>query len=224
MINRMVDHLLMLLATTRRPSTKAFLLSFLVLTIFFFRGYGNVNCFMLSCIGTGGHHSLKLGIQSSHKAHLLLAVSIDMLRGILRKVVEFSNIFQYGLIPLLQCQELFQLHGHNTFWYIMGMESFSEFSPINPVTSRLCSNQVCPPSTSCTPQLLGGKHWLLVFYTSDKLKLLLHCTQPIIGFQWFICLAEHWRTSISEIHISSFFMIATTMTLWCILILLILLS
>jgi hypothetical protein len=104
----------------------------------------------------------------------------------------------------------------------MSMESFMKLCLGHTVTSWLCDKKVCLPSSCSTSKPLGCEHGLLIISAVNEIKLLLHGAKPVICFQWFICPGEHWRTGISEVHISGLIsiVITTAVALWCILIIL----
>jgi len=139
----------------------AFFFCFFMFSVLLFPGDGNVNRLVVSGILARGHHCLKLCIETTHKAGLFHPISIHVLRGILRKVIEFGHVFHHTLVTLSQGEELFRFHSHKPFWNITGAKSILEFCLGDLVSWSLDSKEIFPLGPCSSTELLGGKNGLL---------------------------------------------------------------
>ena len=102
MVARMIDHLLALLLAREVSSPRLLLfLLFLVLSIALFIGDSNINSLMIGAVQDIRHAPTDLWIQASDEAISLLAICVDMLRGILREMIELTHIQHHRRILLL---------------------------------------------------------------------------------------------------------------------------
>ena len=132
MIDRLVDNPLTLTGVARGYCQNILpLLNLLVLMILFLSSDGNTNKLIICGSSACNQHSLKLAIETTHKASLLLGISVDMLWGILRQLIKFPHIFHYTLSPLLQFQKLLELHLHNVVRDMVFPKSIIEFHTRN---------------------------------------------------------------------------------------------
>ena len=98
-----------------------------------------------------------------HKVGLFLPISVHVLCGILRKVIEFGHVFHHTFVALPQGEELFRFHCHKSFWNIVGAKSVLEFCLGDLVSWILDSKKIFPPGPCSSPKLLGCEEGLLGF-------------------------------------------------------------
>jgi hypothetical protein len=65
-----------------------------------FYGQCRANSSAVSKIQAGGHFPLKPVIKSPHEAILFLQISIYLIKGILRQMIELVEILHYSISPL----------------------------------------------------------------------------------------------------------------------------
>jgi hypothetical protein len=88
---------------------------------------------------------------------LLLLISVNLLRSILRQMVEELGILMHGPSALLEVHEFLMLPSHDTREDVMGVEGLTKLTPRHLIVHRSSGGVVGPPYTRISPQLLCGE-------------------------------------------------------------------
>jgi hypothetical protein len=94
-------------------------------------------------------------IQAIQEVFLLLLISVDFMRGILRQLSELGDVLIHRHAPMFQILKLLLLYLDNSLGNMMCMESSSELWPADTL-GFLMGFHVSIPPVGCRPRKLVG--------------------------------------------------------------------
>jgi hypothetical protein len=113
---------------------------------------------------------------------LILFAYVDLIRRILRQMVEQLGVVVHVPSALLQVHEHLVLLPHHTCQNVMGAKSIAELGPWHLVVRGVSGCVVDPPRTSISLYLLRGKEDLLKLRAAQEPKLGLDRPKRVVGF------------------------------------------
>jgi hypothetical protein len=95
-------------------------------------------------------------IQAIQEIFLLLLISVDFMRGILRQLSELGDVLIHRHAPMFQILKLLLLYLDNSLGNMMCMESSSELRPADTLRFLMGFHVSIPPVGCRTRKLVGG--------------------------------------------------------------------